>query len=243
MRFALKFATISLAVALAAPAAVFADTIELTTGDRVEGTFKQATQTGVVIEVAGQSITIPLDKVRAIYLGRAPVVTEPKDSPANDAFNALKAMKSVTHSGLTYREYAPRVLDAKVTVDRYLGSTEKSRSELQIAIGLAMQYYELASQAWNAWIIKDFGKATEIGRNLREDRILGECPEIKAVIAQQDANAPIRAAMGIRDSSRTPSEEIAMFIGTSIGKNPDVPWACASAKIADAEKLIYPQDQ
>ena len=46
-----------------------ADTLELKTGERMDGTFKQATQAGLVIEVAGQTITIPLEKVRAIYFG------------------------------------------------------------------------------------------------------------------------------------------------------------------------------
>jgi TonB family protein len=46
-----------------------ADTIELKSGERIEGTFKQATSAGPVIEVGGQSITIPLGRLQAIYFG------------------------------------------------------------------------------------------------------------------------------------------------------------------------------
>ena len=49
--------------------ALSADTIELKTGERIEGTFKEATSSGVVINVGGQSLTMPMDKVRAIYFG------------------------------------------------------------------------------------------------------------------------------------------------------------------------------
>ena len=62
---------------LAALSALFAlslrgDTLELKTGERIEGAFKQATSAGAVIEVAGQPITIPHERVRAIYFGSAP---------------------------------------------------------------------------------------------------------------------------------------------------------------------------
>ena len=96
--------------ALAILSALFAlnlrsDILELKTGERIEGTFKQATAAGAVIEVAGQPITISLEKVKAIYFGVA---------------DALKALRSVTQSGIAYRDYAQRMLDAKVKVDRYL---------------------------------------------------------------------------------------------------------------------------
>jgi hypothetical protein len=37
-------------------------------------------------------------------------------APASDALDALKGLRSVTEVGLSYRDYAPRVLDAKVKV-------------------------------------------------------------------------------------------------------------------------------
>ncbi len=60
------------ALSVTAVASSWADVIELKTGQRVEGTFKQATPAGVVIEVGGQPITFEQEKVRAIYFGPAP---------------------------------------------------------------------------------------------------------------------------------------------------------------------------
>ena len=56
------------------------DTIELKTGEHIDGAFKQATAAGAVIEVAGQLITIPLEKVKAIYFGVAPTRAGPAAS-------------------------------------------------------------------------------------------------------------------------------------------------------------------
>ena len=88
------------------------DTVELKTGERLEGTFRQAGSTGVTIETAGQLITIPLKKVLAIYFGGAK--TRPHGpAPSQEALDALRALRSVTEAGISYREYAPRVLDTK----------------------------------------------------------------------------------------------------------------------------------
>jgi hypothetical protein len=60
--------TVSL-IALLTVVTVRADVIQLRSGDRIEGTFKQATADGAVIRVGGQEIVIPLREVRAILLG------------------------------------------------------------------------------------------------------------------------------------------------------------------------------
>lgn len=150
----------------------FADTVELKTGERLEGTFRQASvSSGIVIEVAGQAITIPLAKVRAIYFGAAkpaPSASAPASrAPASwqEALDAVRGLRSVTASGISYRDYASRVLDAKVKVDRYLASLkpddEKSDAStpanlkalmVRSGIKMAMMYYESASSSWNDWI-------------------------------------------------------------------------------------------
>ena len=100
-------------------AIALADVVELTTGQRVEGTFQQATPRGVSIEVGGQTITFEQEKVRAIYFGSAPAAAVPP-SPAREALLSLKALQSVTRAGIAYREYSQRVNDAKIQVDRVL---------------------------------------------------------------------------------------------------------------------------
>jgi len=83
------------------------DTIELKTGERIEGAFKQATSAGAVIEVAGQAITIPLEKIKAIYFGAAPsatVTTSVTTAPSQEALDALTALRSV--GGIKERRHA-----------------------------------------------------------------------------------------------------------------------------------------
>ena len=101
----------------------WADVVELKTGQRIEGTFKQATPTGVVIEVGGQTIRFDREKVRAIYFGSAPPgqvspAISGSTERAKRALDAVRALQSATRAGVNYREYSARVLDAKVSVDR-----------------------------------------------------------------------------------------------------------------------------
>jgi hypothetical protein len=160
--------------------AAAADTVELTTGEHVEGIFRQASAaTGVVIETGGQAITIPFAKVRAIYLGAAkpaPVVRSAA-SPWQEALDAVRGLRSVTDSGISYSEYARRVLDAKVIVDKYVVSSKPAEAQSKLpldqttkatqiwsAINSAMFSYDHASQMWNLWLTSD-GSAREILRD------------------------------------------------------------------------------
>jgi len=127
--------TALIVLSLMAVAPSLADVVELKTGQRVEGTFKQATPSGIVIEVGGQIITFEQEKVRAIYFGPAPAPTQSQPSALAEAMKALKAIQFVTYGGVSYRDYAPRVSDAKIVVDRYLQEpAEQGRGEVRSAI-------------------------------------------------------------------------------------------------------------
>lgn len=56
----------------AVPARNTTDVVELLSGHRIEGAVRQTDNTGIVIEVGGQTITFERDKVRAVYFGVAP---------------------------------------------------------------------------------------------------------------------------------------------------------------------------
>lgn len=224
------------------------DTIELKTGEKIDGRFKQANSDGAIIEVGGQSLTIPLDKVRAIYLGAGPNATASGErAPYGEAVDALKALRSVTSSSVSYRDYAPRVLDAKVKVDKYLSSPGGDDARRD-TIRAAMQYYELAATAWNAEIVKDYDRAREVGQAL-QNPALAECPTVKKVIAESEASAE-RISNGTeivigRMKYKNPPPPLspgetremhtkntaAMFTGNSLGQQPGLLWSCAASKI------------
>jgi len=149
-RFAIAVLTMLFALTLRG------DTVELKTGEHLDGAFRQASAAGVVIEIAGQAMTIPLGKVQAIYFGaQRPASVSTAPAPFAEALDALRALRSVTESGVTFRDYATRVLDARVKVDR----CQNSSAAATVAARLAMREYELASRAWSAGFATEFDDA------------------------------------------------------------------------------------
>ena len=145
-------------------AVLSADVVELKTGERIEGKFKQANSlVGVAIEVGGQSINLPLAKVRAIYFGAAPAPAAQSSAPetsnlAREALNSLKALKAATEVGTTLRDYVSRLADTKVKVDEYLNSAESQDAgniDFNGQVKLAIEDYEKAAQTWRVGVGTD----------------------------------------------------------------------------------------
>jgi hypothetical protein len=63
-----------------APWSASAEVVELVGGEWVDGTLREATPAAVVMEVGGQIIRFPTDRVRAIYFGGPPPVPPPPRS-------------------------------------------------------------------------------------------------------------------------------------------------------------------
>src|SRR5438128_1620847 len=61
-----------------------------------------------------------------------------------DALRALQALRSATTIGITYQDYARRLVDTKIIVDRDL-ATDEAGARLKLAMG----YYGLAGRAWS----------------------------------------------------------------------------------------------
>lgn len=211
------------------------DTVELKTGERLDGAFHQASAAGVVIEIAGQEMTIPLGKVQAIYLGAAKPSSAPTvPVPSGEALDALRALRSVTESGISYRDYAPRALDAKVKVDRYLASPTGDAAEYRGAIEAAMRAYQLASQAWAASISNDALAKMTVGSSIDQDPVISKCPAMTRLIKQATIKNP-----GPSDRALL----IGAFAGQGalldlMGNGPSTLWICASDQVVEAERLL-----
>ena len=192
-----------------------ADVIELKTGQRIEGALKQATPASVAVEVGGQTITFEGEKVRAIYFGAAPAsATPPKLS--QDALRALKGLESVTKGGVTYRDYGPRVSDAKITVDRYLQAPEDSGTPAKTSLSDAMGLYVFAGAAWSARITNDTS-------GIISHPMIERCPALRDKVSGMPVtgNAFADVPRGVR---------ISFEIQTI--------WSCASDQLTEAEKLL-----
>lgn len=207
----------------------WADVIELRTGQRIEGSLKEANAEQVSVEVAGQTITFKTEQVRAVYFGRGPAsASSQAPSPAQEALTALKSLQSVAEGGVSYRDYAPRVSDAKIVVDRYLGSAATPGEDaLRAAIAKAMGFYVLASSAWNTKISKagrgDRADYETIGSN----PLLGECAPVQQEIENAHRKNP---RMKIGDPVN--AGLVMVFDGFP------ALWQCARARIAEADHLI-----
>jgi hypothetical protein len=211
-----------------------ADTIELKTGERIDGAFRQAGAAGVLIETAGQSITIPLDKVQAIYFGSA---TKPRvdvgPTPYQDAIDALRALRSVAEAGINYQNYSPRVLEAKVKVDRYLSSAGDTEVQQVAAMRIAMREYQLASEAWNASISNDVFRQAAVGKVLAEDPDIAKCAAIQERV------------QAMTESTQASNRQFRMKFDPTVTmaligqKEAAVPlWTCAAVRVQEAERLL-----
>jgi|KBSSwiStaDraftv2_1062776.scaffolds.fasta_scaffold130802_1 hypothetical protein len=211
-------------VSLMSVAPVSADVIELRTGERVEGTFKGADDSAVRIEVDGRIVTFAPAHVRAIYYGSVPASTTPASlAEREEAIGALEGLRSVARTGVTYREYAPRVGDAQIVIDRYL-KKEDGAPSIKGAIADSFHFYALAGTAWNAGLSR--GNYAAVGT----DSALARCSPAQRVIAESKRKSPfLWRAKGAGEGATTgmviASDGIAAL------------WSCAADKLAEAEKL------
>lgn len=213
-----------LAVSLMSVLPVSADVIELRTGERVEGTFKGADESTVRIEIDGRIVTFAPALVRAIYYGSAPASTTPASLvEREDAIVALEGLRAVARTGVTYREYAPRVGEAQIVIDQYL-KKEDGAPSIKGAIADAFHFYALAGAAWNAGLSR--GNYTAVGT----DPALARCEHAQRVITESKRKSPfIWRAKGAGEGATT-----GMVIATD---GIAALWSCASDKLAEAEKL------
>jgi hypothetical protein len=180
----------------------------------------------VVIEVGGQEMMFKPEQVRAIYFGTAPTSLG-QPSTASEALKALRALESVTRGGIGYRDYAPRVLDAKIKVDHYLQEPGRGDTAVREAIKTAMGLYVAVSSVWSAKItnrlyydvdsvVYQCGPAKELIRKGQEDREIG--------------------------GSKLQANLSAQLIVANWGGIPLI-WSCASDKVTEAERSLVEQSR
>ncbi len=203
----------------------FADVVELKNGEKIEGTVKQ-TASSVVVALSGQTMTFERDNVRAIYFGAMPAAVTTRSPAADEALNALKALRSAVESGVNYQEYSSRLNDAKIRVDRYLAQPDASDAAKQ-AVTRAMNYYVLARRAWN---LKIAGSALpETLRSLGFDRLIEQCVSAKAAI--EDTRR-----FSIKRGTKEDPE--AFLAGFAMLTDFQSLWRLASERIAEAEEAV-----
>jgi hypothetical protein len=133
-------------------------------------------------------------------------------------------LRSGTEAGVSYRDYAPRVLDAKVRVDKYIGSATNDPAELRRAISLAIREYVLASESWNVSIANKEELTVEFGQQLVNDPEVSNCPLIRDKIETWTS-----VVKNVHDRLK--------YIGQK-DENLTALWGCAAAQIGEVERLL-----
>ena len=98
------------------------------------------------------------------------------------ALNAIKSIRSVTTSGVTFLAYSDRVLDARAKADQ--------APALDLKLERALEYYEVSSSAWSLKFGQDpqaFQRSIEIGRKLDSEPFKA-CKAVTELIGSVDAS-------------------------------------------------------
>jgi hypothetical protein len=185
-----------------------ADVVELKTGQRVEGTLRQADQATVSVEVGGQVVTFKAEQVKTISYGAASASTS-QSAPASEALRALKALQSATSVGINL-----------------LGNAIGPERAHMLA---AMGYYELAAQAWSYAEREPLGGFVGVGQRVEAER--ATCPSLQSLVDQGVSRAARLRSTTEEDRLRS----IGIVAGSS---GLTIVWACAAAELAEAEKLL-----
>jgi hypothetical protein len=126
--------------------------------------------------------------VRSIFPARASLITVLILTPLlaasfrvsaapleEEAVRSLKALRSVTRIGVSFRDYLPRLHDTAIAVDRYLDA-QHSPTALPRLVKRALKQYTLAARAWEA----KNSDVPAFASALRGDN--GDCPALRALL-------------------------------------------------------------
>jgi hypothetical protein len=161
----------------------------------------------------------------AVLLSGAALVAS--DNPAQGALDALRALKSVTTAGVTYRDYQPRLLDARVAVDKYLATpaTDETKA-LREAMQATLASYELAGRAWGLRFQHDYAADVRVGKEVAAEA--ATCPSLDQTLKSY-AKLPVGRGMK--------PDDVMAVRARMAGQNGAI-FPCGAAHFADAEKAF-----
>jgi len=192
---------------------VLAEVLELRNGQKIEGQFAGGSRDELHFQVGSQTLKFPVGEVARITFGTA--AQEAFSKAAKEALRQIKALASVVEGGITYRDYAPRVSDAKIRVDQFLDEYKSSPvPAFNAYISHALGFYVAASSAWNVQISR---RGYE---ELRVNSYAGQCAAFLKTVPN-------------------PFSGLALSSGKEIAAaGPQPLWYCARESLNEAEKAL-----
>jgi hypothetical protein len=99
---------------------------------------------------------------------------------AKDAVRALQKLQARIESGISYRDYAPALGDARFEVNLFLQSPQaKSKQNLAVAIKSAMNHYQNAKETWGIKVSTGYDYITIDLQQALADSLFKDYPEIR----------------------------------------------------------------
>jgi hypothetical protein len=144
----------------------------------------------------------------------------PFGSDAAAALNALRGLQAAVAAGVSYREYVPRVIEARATVETFLQNPASGETGVKGLMHAAMNLYALGADAWNARLHK--GGYEALATNPAADL----CPAL---------GTKMTAA---REQGLLKANRLSTGIGVAAGL-PQI-WDCAGEKVDEAGRLMAP---
>ena len=152
------------ALVIAASVALFAQsarrvTIVTTKGDTVEGTLRSMTADQVVIEIAGQPVTVATANIKYLsFVGRVDGSTSSSGAapvaavgdPMTKAFDALKSLRTMTEVGVLREPYSTKLLEV-VPVVRQFAEVAGGWNDLRSALNQAAEAYREPMATLSNW--------------------------------------------------------------------------------------------
>jgi hypothetical protein len=137
------------------------------------------------------------------------------------ALNAIKAVLSVTTSGVTFLAYSERVLDARVKTDQVPTLAPKLK--------LALEYYEVSSSAWGLKLgpdTKAFQRSVEVGRKLDSE-------PFKACKAVMELTSSVDASF---KKKPPPADQRYSTLANLLAQRPNLLWPCAANLVREFDR-------
>ena len=194
-----------------------ADVIELTSGQRVEGSLKSATADSIVVESGGQTVVLERRNVRAIFFSPPPQVASTPPAPVSEVIDVLGTLQALTRRSVPHEQYARQLREGRDVIDRYLAQPGGDAA-LKAAVGAAVSLHELAAAAWQSRFTNSATASAAVGRN----PVIDQCAALRQLVAGYPP---------------PDTQENAWRRGVLIEFELPSIWACAGEKLAEAERI------
>jgi hypothetical protein len=180
--------------------------------EKIEGAFKGATATEVVIELAGQELRIPTSNIAYVsFTGDAPAAGAAAAAPSkmDTAFAAFAELNRALAVGVLRDQYSERLVATMSKVVEFTGGESKEWLDIRLAMYNAMEQYKEPLAKLENWkdaslyfgrAMADIAWAETLRRRGESERTHVESPNEKPLALNQDVGG--RLGFGDRVMSR-----------------------------------------